>query len=91
MEFIKSIKDSVETSIAIKLFSSEKQSSYYHIFHSIFNTIPISQCRDMKNFNPMRLSEDPYPEHDRPRGKSDLDSVKYHRRIIKKNGNTEPI
>lgn len=52
---------------------------------------PISKCIELNNFNPSRLSKDPYPEDDRPRGQKDLYSVLHHRRIIRKQNNTEPI
>jgi ParB-like chromosome segregation protein Spo0J len=51
----------------------------------------MSQCRNLDNFNPARLSEDPYPKEDRPRGQKDLDSIVYHRQMIRKQGHTEPI
>jgi hypothetical protein len=91
MEFLQDIKDSVETSVSIKLFSSLKISSYYHIFNSKLLQFPLIQCKELNNFNPARLSKDPYPEEDRPRGQKDLDSVVHHRRIIRKQGHTEPI
>jgi hypothetical protein len=91
MEFLQDIKDSVETSVSIKLFASLKISSYYHIFNSKLLQFPLIQCKELNNFNPARLSKDPYPEEDRPRGKKDLDSVLHHRRIIRKQGYTEPI
>lgn len=91
MECLQTIKDSVETSVSIKLFSSLKISSYYHIFKSKFIRLPMSQCRNLDNFNPARLSEDPYPKEDRPRGQKDLDSIVYHRQMIRKQGHTEPI
>jgi len=52
---------------------------------------PIIKCRELNNFNPARLSKDPYPKEDRPRGQADLDSVLHHRRIIRQQGDTEPI
>ena len=91
MEFLQDIKDSVETSVTIKLFPSLKVSSYYHIFSSELFQFPLSKCKELNNFNPARLSKDPYPEEDRPRGQKDLDSVLHHRRIIRKQGHTEPI
>ena len=91
MEFLQDMKDSVETSVSIKLFSSLKISSYYHIFNSQLVQFPLIQCKELNNFNPARLSKDPYPEDDRPRGQRDLDSVLHHRRIIRKQGHTEPI
>lgn len=91
MEFLQNIKDSVETSVTLKLFSSLKISSYNHIFNSTLSKFPLSKCKDLNNFNPNRLSKDPYPEEDRPRGQKDLDSVIYHRSIIRRQGQTEPI
>lgn len=41
--------------------------------------LPMSKCLELNNFNPARLSNEPYPEHNRPRGQKDLDSVLYHR------------
>jgi hypothetical protein len=92
MEIIESMIDSVETSVnGLKLFSSEKESAHAHIFKSSFGKVSISQCRDMDNFNPARLSSDPYPKTDRPRGQSDLDSVTYNRNYIREHGHTIPI
>jgi hypothetical protein len=91
MEFLQVIKDSVETSVSIHLFSSLKISSYYHIFKSKLIRFPLSKCRELQNFNPDRLSKDPYPKEDRPRGQRDLDSVLHHRRMIRQHGHTEPI
>ena len=46
----------------------------------------------MENFDAFpRLSDDPYPKDNRPRGQADLDSVKYHRRVIRHRGEVEPI
>ena len=92
MEDIDRIKKSIYTSVTMmKLFSSEKESAHAHIFKSSFGKVSISQCRDMDNFNPARLSNDPYPTSDRPRGQSDLDSVTYNRNYIRKNGHAIPI
>ena len=91
MEYLQNMKDSVETSISIKLFSSLNISSYYHIFKSKLLQFPLSKCRELHNFNSERLSKDPYPKEDRPRGQEDLESVLHHRRIIHQHGHTEPI
>jgi ParB-like chromosome segregation protein Spo0J len=45
----------------------------------------------LENFNTARLSKNPYPVEDRPRGQKDLDSVLFHRRMIRKNGHSDPI
>jgi len=91
MEFLQDIKDSVETSVTIKLFPSLKVASYCHIFNSNLARFSLSHCKELNNFNEKRLSIDPYPEDDRPRGAKDLESVLHHRRIIRKEGHTEPI
>lgn len=84
--------DSVETSVnGLKLFSSIKTASYAHIFKSEFVDFPMSECKKLENIDPIRFSQDPYPENDRPRGNNDLLSVKYHRKIIQKEGHTSPI
>ena len=88
---MESIRDSIETSVAIRVFPSLKDASYSHIFHSDYTTLPIAQFRTMENFNPKRLSSIPYPDDDRPRGQDDLDSVIYHRKRIRKLGQTDPI
>lgn len=88
---MESLKDSVQTSVKIGIFSSEKVSSYTHIFKSEAAYFQISKCRDLVNFNPDRLSKDPYPKEDRPRGQADIDSVSHHRKRIKDCGETEPI
>ena len=86
-----SLRDSVETSVTIKVFPSLQKAAYHHVFDSEFVKFPISKCRELQNFNPARLSENPYPKDDRPRGQRDLDSVAHHRRIIRTQGHTEPI
>ena len=91
MEFLKDIKDSVETSVFIKLFPSLEIASYNHIFYSHFLLFPISNCITLQNFNYRRLSTNPYPEHDRHRGEADLKSVLYHQQMISKLGHTEPV
>ena len=62
MVSLEDMKDSVETSVNIKLFSSLKISSYFHIFKSKFFMFPMSMCEELNNFNPDRLSKNPYPK-----------------------------
>ena len=85
------LRDSIRTSVKTKVFSSVKTSSYSHIFESKLVDFQVSKCRNLHNFNPDRLSKDPYPKEDRPRGQDDLDSVLHHRRTIRRDGETEPI
>ena len=53
--------------------------------------LSMAECRALENIDPIRFSSDPYPADNRPRGQKDVDSLKYHRRMIRKNGQTEPI
>ena len=91
MDYIQSLRDSVETSGGLKLFSSQKLAAYSHVFNTTYKMLSMSDCKTLENIAATRFSSDPYPVHDRPRGQKDLDSVKYHRRIIRKNGHTEPV
>ena len=83
--------DSIETSVTIKLFKNKKDSSYDHIFNSELVMFKMSECDNLENFNPKRLSQDPYPEQNRPRGQRNLNSVIHHREVIKSTGHVEPI
>ena len=85
------MNDSVKTSLRIGLFSSLEIALRNHVFNSTFVNFPLSKCTELHNFNPMRLSKNPYPEHDRPRGQSDLDSVSHHSQLIQTNCNLQPV
>jgi hypothetical protein len=85
------LRDSVHTSVRIKVFPSTKKSLHAHVFDSELVHFPISKCRDLNNFNPARLSHDPYPKEDRPRGQADIDSVVYHINTIRREGEVDPI
>lgn len=91
IDCLQSIQDSIETAVSLKIFSSKKTASYAHIFESKLFSFPLAKADELENFNPARLSENPYPKDDRPRGQKDLDSVNYHRKQIKKGLPVEPI
>lgn len=91
MEFLESIQDSVKTAVNLGLFSSERVASQSHIFNSNFENFPMFACKELENFNPDRLSTEPYPKNDRPRGQKNLTSVIHHRKQIRKNGSVQPI
>ena len=91
MDPINIIQHSVDTSVDMKLFTTRKSAAYYHIFHSSYAKFPLSQLKTVDNFDTKRLSSNPYPKEDRPRGQADLDSVLHHRRRIRQQGDTEPI
>lgn len=85
------LKDSVDTSVALKLYKTKKASLSDHIFRSQLISFPLSSLKILGNFNMKRLSSNPYPNEDRPRGQADLDSVLHHRRVIRQQGSVEPI
>lgn len=89
MEFLENLKDSVETSVNLGVFKNRAAASEAHVFKSSYMMIPIDLCAELNNFNPDRLSNNPYP--DRPRGNADMNSVKYHRAQIRRHGQTTPI
>ena len=83
------LKDSVMTSVALKIFSSEETASRAHIFKSTFTVLDKSLWNDLKNFNPDRLSNAPYKN--KPRGENNMKSVNFHKKQIEKYGQTSPI
>ena len=85
------LQDSVDTSVTLKICRTKKSSMYHHIFHSKYVRFPLSKLKTLDNFDTDRLSSNPYPKENRPRGQADLDSVLHHRKIIQQQGNTEPI
>lgn len=94
MNYIQVIKDSVETSVSMKIFKNKKESSFAHIFKSKLTKIPLSKFKNVDNFNPQRLKKsavEAYPLNNRPRGKNDISSVKYYQKLIKENNNITPI
>jgi hypothetical protein len=82
--------DSIQTSMAIGLFKTEKQAINAHkkAKRVLF---PLEYSNFLDNFQSVRLSSVPYPTQDRQRGQADLDSVEFHRRMIRETGTTEPI
>ena len=89
MEYMDTLKDSVMTSVALKIFSSEETASRAHIFKSTFTVLDKSLWNDLKNFNPDRLSNAPYKN--KPRGENNMKSVNFHKKQIEKYGQTSPI
>ena len=88
---IQSLNDSIQKSIKLGIFSSYKIALSEHILNGFLQVFPISKCYELSNFNPSRLSIEPYPENNRPRGDDDIQSVLYHRETIRQTGDTEPI
>jgi hypothetical protein len=94
MDYIQVLRDSIETSVTMKLFKSKKEATINHIFHSKLISFPLSKCKNLHNFNPKRLqisAVKSYPLHDRPRGNKDISSVKYYQKLIKNKLTIQPI
>lgn len=91
MEFLSSIRDSAETAVTLEFFDTKEESAFHHIFKSELVTFHMKDVDSLLNFDPKRLSKNPYPISNRPRGEKDLSSINYHRKRIKDLGSTEPI
>lgn len=83
------LKDSVETSVALKIFPSKESASRAHIFNTTFTVLDKSLWNTLENFNPDRLSTTPYKN--KPRGENNMKSVNYHKKQIQRYGYTSPI
>ena len=90
------MRDSVSTSVNIKLFENNQDAHLAHILKSKLVEIPLSifKNNDIGNFNSDRLKDSAvkaYPLHDRPRGNVDISSVEYHQSQIKQQNDIDPI
>ena len=88
------LKDSVETSVKLKLFKNIEEASSAHIFKSELIKLPLSLFKNVKNFDPQRLQESAlkaYPITNRPRGQDDIKSVKFYQKQLKQKINIHPI
>jgi hypothetical protein len=85
------LRDSVQTSVRIKIFSSLNKSLHAHVFESDLVLFPMSMCKDLSNFDQTRLSADPYPKGNRPRGQADINSVIFHINTIHRDGEVDSI
>ena len=94
MNYIQVLRDSMETSISIKLFKTKEEAAMKHIFNSKLISFPLSKCKNLDNFNPERLQSSAvksYPLQNRPRGDKDISSVKYYQNQIKNKLDIQPI
>lgn len=88
--YIASLNNSIETSIGF-IFKSYEESFKNHITKTKIKKLSIKKIYNIENFDSnIRLPKskkilDAYPKNDRPRGKKDLESVKYHIKLIKQN------
>lgn len=93
---VSSLVDAIRTGMHqdIGVFSNESSAIQSIISHTRKKRISLKLFKNgsVKNINPDRLSNNPYPKTDRPRGNNDMKSINYHRRTIRKNGQiNDPI
>jgi hypothetical protein len=94
MDYISVIKDSIETSVKLKLFKNIDDALHMHILKSKLIKLPLSLFKNVENFNYNRLQISAtlaYPMKDRPRGHKDIDSVKYYQKLIQEKKDILPI
>jgi len=94
MDYIQVLRDSIETSVSMKLFKTKEEATMKHIFNSKLISFPLSKCKNLDNFNPERLqisAVKSYPLDNRPRGDKDISSVKYYQKLIKNKLDIKPI
>ncbi len=93
-DYVNFLKDSINTSIELKIFKNREVASNAHIFKSKLVKLPLSTFKDVSNFNANRLQTSAvkaYPINDRPRGNDDINSVKYYQKHIQQNIDLPPI
>ena len=94
MDLIQVLRDSIGTSVEMKLFKSKEEATMKHIFNSKLISFPLSKCKNLNNFNPERLQPSAvksYPLHNRPKRDKDISSVKYFQKLIKNKLDIQPI
>jgi hypothetical protein len=94
MDYIPVIRDSIETSVSMKLFKSIQESEFAHIYKSELIKMRLSKFKNVNNFNPNRLQKSAvkaYPLNDRPRRNNDIKSVKYYQKQLQQQRNIQPI
>jgi hypothetical protein len=90
------MRDSVSTSVNIRLFENKQDALLAHVLKSKLVEIPLSMFANngVENFNSDRLKDSAvkaYPLDDRPRGDVDISSVEYHQSQIKQQSDIDPI
>jgi hypothetical protein len=93
-DYIDFLKDSIITSVSMKIFKNVEDASVAHIFKSMLVKLPLSMFTDVNNFNPDRLKKkatNAYPINDRPRCESDITCVKYYQKQLQQKKEISPI
>jgi len=95
-DYVNILQHSIDTSISMKIFKNRDEASVAHIFKSKFIKIPLSifKNNEVNNFDLIRLQKSAvkaYPINNRPRGNSDINSVKYYQKQIQQKKEITPI
>jgi hypothetical protein len=85
------LRDSVETSVHLKLFKTLEEASYAHIFKSKLQEISMEKVHNFENFNSARFRLQPYPADDSPRKGNDTKSIAFTVRKILNDDYVDPI
>jgi hypothetical protein len=96
MDFIFIIRDSVETSVSMKIFKNKEDALFAHIYNSKLVKLPLTifNNSNVDNFDSDRLQKSAvkaYPLNNRPRGNKDISSVKYYQKQIQQKKEITPI
>jgi hypothetical protein len=96
IDYVNILKDSISTSVNMKIFKNKEDSSMAHIYKSKLVKISLSifKNNEVDNFNSNRLQKSAvkaYPINNRPRGNSDINSVKYYQKQIQQKKDIAPI
>lgn len=95
IDYNATIRDSIETSLKLKLFTNKNSAMKAHIYKSQLVKFPMSLCKTkLHNFNPNRLQSSTikaYPLNNRPREKNDIISVNFYIKQIKNKQSVSPI
>jgi len=95
-DFVNILQHSIDTSISMKIFKNKEEASVAHIFKSKLVKIPLSifKNNEVNNFDSIRLQKSAvkaYPINNRPRGNSDISSVKYYQKQLQQKKEITPI
>ena len=84
MDYIKDIKESINTSITLKIFKTREESIIQHIYHSQLIIYPLIKCRYLYNFDNINLSDKTYD-------KKNIKNIVKNINLIKNSKRTSPI
>lgn len=93
-DYLPDLRDSIETSISMKIFKTIYDAFFAHIYKSKLIKFPLSKINQLNNFDKIRLQKSAikaYPSYNRPRGNKDIKSIQKFQKILRENKNTEPI